>query len=335
MSTSIQKNPVFELYNNNKHHIESSRTELFSKLGQIHPKIETQIQDLYKSHKKNHSLPYLGELYPWVISDLYSIENHKLVADISQSWMALYYYTIFVDKVIDSKDQSFEGDELISLTALMKEGLLKLYKSVIDTPYETLFETALNSVLNQSKREQLIHNRVESTEAKANYTKHKNDLLKMCAMAIISQSNIPNDKGMTILDFTDKLQLSFQYLDDITDLKEDFADNNYTVLLNTLLQEVNINYINQDNLLELLIEKQVLLKFSKSLVDLFDDVENGLKNLNNNASMRYIKSIVTYVKDLNRYLTHVSPNFPSLEGTQKQTVIQEVEKRIEILAITT
>ncbi|MCI5051017.1 MAG: hypothetical protein MRY57_01805, partial [Candidatus Pacebacteria bacterium] len=147
----ITTNPSINLYKSHKENIDASRKLLFSRLNRINPQIKNQIEKLYKDRKATNKLPYLGELYPWVIADLFGFKDSDTIQEVSQDWLALYYYTIFTDDVIDSNEKNFAGNEIISLTALMKEGLFKLYKAVIGTPYEQEFETAINSVLDSGK----------------------------------------------------------------------------------------------------------------------------------------------------------------------------------------
>ena len=95
MTPATSQNPVFQLYTKNKNKILLSRSTLFSKLNGINPEIRNQVEHLYYQRKESHPLPYMGELYPWVISDLYDIKDDKLIQDVSQNWLSFYYYTIF------------------------------------------------------------------------------------------------------------------------------------------------------------------------------------------------------------------------------------------------
>ena len=335
MYSQNKLNPVFELYEANEKNVSSSKENLFSNLERINPKIRLQIESLYHSKKKNNPLPFLGELYPWFISDLFQIENKEIITNVSEGWLGLYYYTIFIDDLIDLNSRNIDSKQLISLTALMKEGLLKLYNSVSGTKYEYLFSELLNNALNQGKNEELLQGIVGNKENKLVYTKHKNDLIKICALGIIAKSEVSEDKANAILEFTDKMQLSFQFLDDITDLKEDYIHRNYTVILDNLISKSSKSNLNSDNLIESLVQKNILLDFLCSLNELFIDIENSISKSRKSSSTQYINSVSFLVNDFYEFLKVASPNFIGLSQEKKNKIVVDIEKRIEILAITT
>lgn len=328
-------NPSFNLYKNHKENIDISRQLLFSRLHRINPLIKEQIEQLYDDRKSNNKLPYLGELYPWVIADLFGFEKNENIQEISQDWLALYYYTIFTDDVIDSDEKKFEGNEMISLTALMKEGLFKLYKAVVNTPYELEFEKAINSVLDSGKREEELKGEIIANQDKANYSTKKNDLIKLCTYALVSKCIDDINRKEQVLDFTNKLQLCFQYLDDIADLKEDLKDENYTVILNSLLQKISIQNIDEDNLVSLLIEKKVLMNFVSNVVDLIRDINSTISNNANNSSVAYFKHIYKNLGLLHLFLEEIDHNLYKSQDLYKESVIKETEKRIAIVASST
>lgn len=330
MSTS-KTNPVYELYNKHKDNIETSKELLFSRLGKINPAIKKQVENLYHKRKEKNPVPYLGELYPWVISDLFDIDNVDEIHEISQNWLALYYFTIFTDDVIDSPSKQFVGNEMISLTALMKEGLFKLYKSVINTPYETEFENAINSVLNQGKIEEQNSNKITSKEIKVDYSAKKNDLIKLCTYSLVSLCPAP-EKKKNIINFTNKLQLCFQYLDDITDIKEDFNDNNYTVILNSLLSEVGIAKIKEDNIIELLIERGILHKFIQEISGMFDDIYKLINKSRKTISKSYFINIHDNIKQLDILLNKINLKlYYNIDSLYRDEITTKIKKQINII----
>jgi hypothetical protein len=328
-------NPSLELYQTHKEDINLSRRLLFSRLHKINPKIKDQIEQLYNNRKANYQLPYLGELYPWVIADLFGFEDNDKIQEVSQDWLALYYYTIFTDEVIDSNEKSFIGNEMISLTALMKEGLFKLYKAVINTPYEEEFEVAIDSVLNSGKKEESLKGKIGKNKDKVNYSEKKNDLIKLCAYALISKCVNDTDKKDKILKFTSKLQLSFQYLDDIADLKEDLKDHNYTVILNDLLKKVSIDDVKEGNLISLLIEKGVLLSFVSNIVDLFIDINYLIDSQIENSSVDYFDEISKNLSSLHLFIKQIDLNKFKTNDQYRLYTINDMEEKIEIVAMST
>jgi hypothetical protein len=334
MNTFNNTNPSYKLYKKHKNRIDTSKTLLFSRLNSINPKIGKEIEKMYNERKLTHPLPYLGELYPWVISDIFELENDEQIQAISENWLALYYYTIFTDDVIDSKELRFEGKELISLTALLKEGLFKLFKTVIGTKYEEDFDQSINSVLNHGKIEEQINSIVsDDITVKVNYSSKKNDLLKLCAYAIASKCSKSEALDKTILSFTSNLQLSFQYLDDIADLKEDLRDKNYTVILNQLFKTLEISDVNQDNLLELLIEKKILLGFVNKIKSLLQEVDSSIPLTRENESSRFFKSIYDEVNNFHTLLEDIDYDlFCIQKSAYRNNIIVDVEKHISIVA---
>ncbi|MCI5050853.1 MAG: hypothetical protein MRY57_00915, partial [Candidatus Pacebacteria bacterium] len=182
------------------------------------------------------------------------------------------------------------------------------------------------------KKEEQLKSEITRNEYKAEYSEKKNDLIKLCMYALVSMCTNDVDKKNKIVDFTNKLQLSFQYLDDIADLKEDLKDKNYTVILNTLLQKVSIENINEDNLISLLIENKVLLNFVSNIVDLFKDINSMIDNKISSSSKTYFNNISKNLDVLHIYLKGINLDLFKLDERYKVSKIKEVEKRIEIVA---
>ena len=330
MKTVSKENPVFTLHERHSSKVEQSKTSLFSRLNKIDPKIGKQIEYLYDVRKSKQPSPYLGELYPWVIQELFDLKSNNQIQEVSQDWLALYYYTIFTDDIIDSPDSHLDGKELISLTTLMKEGLFKLYKAVANTPYESQFEQVLNEVLRQGKAEEKLSGRIGNRTQKVSYTKKKNDLLKLCAMAILAKTNSSKQKSQRIMEFSDRLQLCFQYLDDISDLKEDYDDGNYTVPLNDLFEKLDVNSVDGNTLIQKLVETGTLFNFVKEIKSLLKAIVKSVPKDNTSVSKLYFDNLLVEIGLLEQKLLEINSDdyIPSSK-------VIDIEKRIQIVASST
>jgi len=329
MKSVYKENPIIALNEAFQSKVEESKLNLFSSLDTLNPAIGAQIKKRYYLRKQKQPSPYLGELYPWVIQELFNLKNTDAIKDISQHWLALYYYTIFTDDIVDGHG-SLDGKEIISLTALMKQGLFKLYKVIDNTPFEEQFEVIINNVLNHGKKEEEFNGLISERSIKVQYTENKNDLLKICAMAIIAKCDTSENQSQKILEFTDKLQLCFQYLDDISDLKEDFNDSNITVILNDLFESVGIKTVSEDNLLQKLVESGTLLNFVIEIKTLFTDIQYFIQDLNDTKSKQYFTNLYNRIVALEFELGDLGKQTPI---TEKK--IKDVEQGIRIVAQST
>lgn len=182
------------------------------------------MQSLINKRLIDSNTPVLGELIPWMLSDLFELEIDQ-VQDIATAWLKVYLYTCLIDDLLD-EEAIFSPDEVLVSSLLFQEGSATLFNVVRNTKYEALLKDAFylsaEGELQDLKEQHIPH------ANKAIAAKKKNYVLLACSAALAARSN---ERGNTIVEFSEAILLGLQYLDDIADWENDFSNGNYTKLL--------------------------------------------------------------------------------------------------------
>lgn len=335
---SIITNPSITFFESYESDINRVRESLFSELDGISSKFGVEARNLLKEKlKSNKDKPLLGELFPWIIKDLVEAETDS-THQISVGWLAIYLYTLFLDEFVDDP-KPISINKFMTGAALAKTGFLKLSRFTSNTAYEQYIDEAFSFSLYNQNLDVLFQKNTSQGAVKESYSAGKNYVLLSCAGALAAQNS---KYGDFITKFSQSLLLSIQYLDDISDFREDFSEGNFTVLLddvfkNNPLFQMELNRITNKELLEELIvtgalqrvinKTQLLLSQSINLI-----IENNLETHSKKSSIELFKSLQFYVSSFNIFLTNNSKHFRYFSQAKQKSILDKVEKYIAIIA---
>ncbi len=332
-------NPSFIFFDSYEDHILKTRQSLFKELNYISPVFKREaVLILENKIKAGNNTPLLGELFPWIISDLINA-NKNTTQDVSVGWLAIYLYTLFLDEHLDDP-RPINPNKFLTGSLLAKTGILTLSKFTNNSPYEKYVEKAFSY---SAKNEHLdVQNQTKNIDLgiKEKYSKGKNYIVLACAGALASQ----NCKyGKFITQFTETLLLTLQYLDDIADFVEDFNSANYTVILNDAFKE-NPRFstlLNNMSRKELLMELIVSGALERSLTKIISYLNQSLllisrtKTDQNRPSVEFIYGILFHCKDLHNLIKMNRPYFETYSTFKKSEFLDKVETNLTIIAQST
>jgi hypothetical protein len=339
----IRMNPTLRFYSEYENNISAVRNDLFEQLYKIAPEFSVEVRKLFEEKlKANDYKPPLGELFPWIIKDLTSMEDSK-THPIATSWFSIYLYTLFLDEFVDTQ-KVLKPEIFLAGAALAKIGFTNLSKIVKGSKYELLVDKALNDSVAYQLKDVQKQKTSANDQEKEEYSLGKNKIIFACAGAMAAECSDHQD---LIIELTKSLLLSLQYLDDITDINEDFVNENYTVLLNGLQGRRNFilegfsRFSSHRVILSELIINGSLLRVTEKLIHLLESSlilmnKFRYKNLHSNIEAYTLFFSITYsIKQLNKILVENGAEFKSMGNEARMAILDLVESHIKMLAQST
>ncbi len=184
--------------------------------------------------------PLLGEYAPWLLADLLPIHNREIIAKIALPWLSIYAYTYFIDDLIDQAQGDIAPELLVASGVLLSKGLGALYsltpngQDAVRYLCEQCVQTALATVEDVRRHRGCVQSfgrfEIDNLGRKAS-------VLRMCAVALLladGAKEIHHDDLRAIFG----LETGVQLLDDVSDLQEDWRQNNYTYPLTLTLERL-------------------------------------------------------------------------------------------------
>jgi len=339
MNHSSNINPSISFFRNYEKNILQTRESLFAELDSISSDFGNEARKILNAKlQSNDNTPLLGELFPWIIKDLVNADketSHK----ISVGWLAIYLYTLFLDEHVDNP-KPLNPTQFIAGSLLAKTGLLKISRFTNNTPYEDLIDKAFSFSAKNQQLDSRFQKKNTNIDFKEKYSEGKNYIVLVCAGALAAENS---KHAEFITQFTKNLLLTLQYLDDITDYKEDFATNNFTVLLNDTFKRKSVinsslkQTSNRDLLSELVstgalqrvVEKiVVLLNQSILLIQKNKDIDLEVSK----SSVDFFLTLQTYCTSLNNILRKNQDIYRSFPMEKQSAILDKVENHIALIA---
>lgn len=335
----LTQNPTKSFYDHYRSDIYFVRSSLFDEISNISTDFGKEAKKiLTQKLAENDNRPLLGELFPWIICDLIKADKRQ-TKDISIGWLAIYLYTLFVDEYVD-EPKVFSSSKFITGSLLLKTGLLNLSFNTSNKKYKKFIDDAFSFSAKNQQQDVIGQKSSNRSKSKVRYSEGKNYVVLACAGALASQNS---KHSAFILNFTKKILLSLQYLDDIADLKKDFDSQNYTVLLSGLSKEflslsskkvtrfdLISELIRNGSLLNVLIKLETLLKQSVALLK----ETQGAAKIHGKASELFYSLFVS-IQHFRKYLSKEARDFEFLPNDQQKIIVDNVEKYIPIIAQST
>lgn len=329
-------NPSILFYNKYEGNIIKTRESLFHELNNVSSDFGNEARKILEAKlKSNSNIPLLGELFPWIINDLVNADP-KTTHKVSVGWLAIYLYTLFLDEHVDNPKQ-LDPTKFMAGSLLASTGLLKISRFTNNTPFEGYIDKAFSHSAKNQHLDILFQKENADLHFKENYSEGKNYIVLACAGALAAQNS---NYAEFIIQFTKKLLLTLQYLDDICDYEEDFATQNFTVLLSDTFQNNKEfihsfkSYSNRELLSEL-IGSGALQRVVKKVISLLNQSvlliqRNNLPN--NKASVEFFYTLLLHCQSLNSYLNKNQMHFEYLPIEEKSVILDKVEKHITLIA---
>jgi len=335
MSTNLGNvgNPSAILFHAHEKNILSVRETLFASISSISVPMAKAAEDILMrkiDQAGGKSTVRLFEIFPWVLKDLADLSWHK-THDVSVNWLAVYLYVTFLDDHLDSKT-NIKAEEFLGASILAQKGLLNLFKVVHGTKYESLFTNALLSSASSQLTDVLEQAEVKTEQfGKASSASGKNNILIACAGALAAACNTDSP---FIIDFTKKLLLAVQLLDDLADFEEDFSRNNVTILLNDIYErnhDLQSKYSRKD-ILSKLVESGSLLnvikRISNSMQAAKDLLSTNVRHKTRRPSVEFFQTIHKTIVSFESALSVYKIGYSSLSSIEKDTILDEVDNYV-------
>jgi hypothetical protein len=228
----------------------TARHKFYEGLQSLPNEFEEIIRDSYQERiERGHNKPLLGEIAPWILTDLMPISSHDNATAILAPWMNLYAYTLFMDDLLDQPHNGRSPELLLASGLLLEKGITALCRMFPSSAHLHLnidcrFTEAAYAALKEIKKHR---NRIqEFPEADIAGIGEKVALLKLCASCLIYANNSDSSdatKEDNVIISIGSLATGMQLLDDVTDWEEDWTSTNYSYLLTstfTKIQEMGI-----------------------------------------------------------------------------------------------
>jgi len=336
-----QTNPASIFYKNYEKQILTVRKELLSKVGQISKEFESEAKKiLERKLETNGGNPLLGEMFPWIISDLVNGKRAE-TKKVSVAWLAIYLYTIFLDDYIDDPEP-LSSAKFMTASILAQIGLLNIGRLTYKTEYEKEVAKAFSFAARNQGLDIKFQSVISKESVKAKYSRDKNYLVIACAGAMAAQNG---RFGKSIMRFSESLLLALQYLDDIADYKSDFRSGNITVLINhalrnDLLPGLEIENTSDRELLRHLVATGAFQRVTKKLITLLDqaitivETDSDLKSTQS-TTIAFFISLRSNIMNFNSFLRKNQKDFASFDMIKQNVILDQVEKIIPLVAQST
>ncbi len=335
-------NPSVTFFRNYEESILQTRKSLFEELDGISTDFGNEARKILETKlRSNNNTPLLGELFPWIIKDLVNA-NIESTHKISVGWLAIYLYTLFLDEHVDNP-KPLEPNKFLAGSLLAKTGLLQISRFTNNTPYENSIDKAFSFSAKNQQLDTKFQKEKTETDFKEKYSEGKNHIVLVCAGALAAENS---KHAEFITTFTKNLLLTLQYLDDIADYQEDFASDNFTVLLNDAFKnnsELNLLLKPNTNreLLRELVVTGALQRVVEKIISLLNQSILLIKNEakidlgTSKSAVDFFLTLHTYCTSLNNLLRINQNSFRSFPPKKQSVILDKIENHITIIAQST
>jgi len=170
--------------------------------------------------------PPIGEVWPWLLADLAGLPE-ETVADVARAWLAVYVYTLLIDRACDEPERP-TPEATLAGALLFEVGLGDFLSITAGTPWQRTVRESARLALGHQFRDVTLPDSGISADARRISSAGKNTGFLICTAAFAALGVC----DATALErFTRSLLLALQHLDDIADFETDWARRNTTPFL--------------------------------------------------------------------------------------------------------
>lgn len=322
-------NPAFEFFKFTERNIVSTRLEVIDHVKRRSTALLGGTEALIRKRLETSEIPVLGELVPWLLADLFDLDNTE-VKEIATAWLKVYLYTCFIDDALDEKKQLVPS-EALAASILFQEGSATLFKLVANTRYEELLR---NSFYVSAEGELLdIEEQSSISGHKAISAEKKNFVFLACAAALAARAE---QGGERIVEFSDAILLGWQYLDDIADWEHDYNYGNHTKLLSDAFQIITAGKekLHRAELLRVLVLSGALSSLLRETTQIIEKgVLVAIQNVESNTSAGglFLLTLLDLVKSAESVVVEAERQL-HLPACNEHRVLGRVESSLKKIA---
>ncbi len=325
----------FEILNTLTPSVQETRTRFFELL-EHHKLSNSMINDVkqYLQFRDNESVDskLMGEYFPWILKDVANLDSEKF-NDIAVNWLAVYSSISMIDDKLDGKDfgENVNLTNSVADRIVSQLGTINLFKIVVGTKYEQLFMDSLVFAANGQESDVTLQ-RSQNKKEKEKSAVDKNRLLIGLSGAI-SATLIDNpEKADFILDFSRKVLVTLQHLDDISDYSEDLKMQNFTYLLSGIDTTKDLSTDSQilEELLDSNSLKNTLDKIIQANNETIELFESGMSFIN--PEKESIKVFYGLQQKLNDIIEFINL-WRNIDVSDKDSYIDELKSRLNGIAL--
>jgi hypothetical protein len=280
--------------------------------------------------------PAIGEAWPWLVGDLACLPTEK-VRDVAKAWLAVYIYTLLLDKACDEPGVPPEPAETLVGALLFEVGLGDFFAMTSGTAWQNVVREAVRSSIRDQELDVRLAGQLDNLDSKRRSAAGKNAGFVICTAALTAASHL--DKS--VLDqFARSVLLAFQHLDDIADFEDDWRAKNFTPLLvgaSDRLTAIEGREGGRSEILEALLRsgalRDVLVEAQSAIAQGLRKVADVYGEARHSGASKFFRSLQSAMAAAIETIDRAIPllNAPTHRNC-KLAVLEEVEGRLRIVA---
>lgn len=340
MTILVQNNPAIQLFRAKRPAIVRTRRALFHRVDSVAPGLSAVAARVLAYRSKDDDTPSLGEMWPWVLADLTGLKTAS-VRIVAEPWLALYVYTILLDRQADEPSLT-DPSEVLLASLLFEMGMGDLWRLTAGTPWCDVIRASVHHAVSAQVSDVRHKASWDDLDGKRKSAADKNSGIVAGAAAFASVATVDPS---ALVAFARAILLPFQQLDDIADFAEDYAARNYTPLLvgaRGFIEPTGADARQLDERALL----QVLIR-SGSLQAVLHETRSVLAKASTDVARAYTapsaSPSIAFFKDLEHGLAQTESAVKSArrvleaqtEAIRTEDVLSEVRRRLIIVAQTT
>jgi hypothetical protein len=226
-----QSNPAIRLARDFAGELSQARDDLL-RLSNLHPDFVKQCFAAIDASKGRLQRPTLGEVFPHLVAKGLTL-NDSDRRMLAAAWLAMFGYILLVDHELDQKGY-LDGRASIAASALLGWGIVTGGRYVAGTPYADVFLDNVNRAF-AGQYEDI------NVRGDANADRRRSDLDKNRAFvaAIAGFCAAARESDDRLIRCAEAMLGSFQIMDDLEDIEEDFRENNITVFVRIVKERIS------------------------------------------------------------------------------------------------
>src|SRR5260221_5859797 len=133
--------------------------------------------------------PAIGEAWPWLIGDLVYLPMEK-VRSVAKAWLAVYIYTVLLDRACDERGVPPEPTETLAGALLFEVGLGDFCVMTSGTIWQNVVRDAVRSSIRNQELDVRLAGQYNNLDSKRLSAAGNNYGLAMCTAALAAASQL-------------------------------------------------------------------------------------------------------------------------------------------------
>lgn len=337
MSILLHNNPAIELLAQRREAVLRTRRRLCMRMDAIVPRSSEAVELLIHQRSVGSDIPPVGELWPWLLADLAGIPEARIRRE-AEAWLALYLYSAVLDDALDELGTP-QTINPIAASLLFQLGLSDLMALSAGTRWARVITDSANRAIRYQAADVRLRTTRGNLRAKRQASAGKNTGYMAIAAAIGLGGRVDPSP---LVQFSKRVLLALQHLDDIGDFEADYRSENFTPLLSSWAlkdQGESVDGLSRYDLLERLILTGALETTLRETLDL---IGSGRRRLERSyeyedpksAGLDFIEKIEAGLEAAVKECEYAGTVLRGVEvsPTRRRSSIRAVERRIIVVA---